>query len=359
MALAADRTAMWRISPKCPFSGSSRIAAVRGFRPLLLGFALAPFSCAAAGAAPLEYLTGAGEKAGPVVALTWGVIVISLSVILVITALLVGGICKNSPRAVVVGEKSAIGPDEGGHKWLWIGVGVSSLVLLFTVVWTMVVLADIQAPASRPSVTIEVTGRQWWWQAHYVSGEGRDFTTANEIHIPTGEIVRLKLLGGDVIHSFWVPRLAGKMDAIPGQINETWIEAAKPGIYQGQCTEYCGVEHAKMLFRVVAQSPADFRAWWAHQLAAPVSANGRQAFVENCGRCHTMRGTRATGTLGPDLSHLMARQTIASGVLPNNPRTIAAWIANPQAFKPGTLMPAVKLSDSDRAGITAFLLAQD
>ena len=223
----------------------------------------------------------------------------------------------------------------------------------------MVVLAGIQAPTSKPSVTIEVTGRQWWWQAHYVSGSGRDFTTANEIHIPTGEVVRLKLIGGDVIHSFWVPQLAGKMDAIPGQINETWIEASKPGIYQGQCTEYCGVEHAKMLFHVVAQSPADFNAWWTHQLAAPVSATGRRAFVQNCGRCHSMRGTPADGTLGPDLSHVMERQTIASGVLPNDARTLSAWIANPQALKPGTLMPAVKLSDSDRAGITSFLLAQN
>jgi cytochrome c oxidase subunit 2 len=332
---------------------------VHGFKPLCLGFGLAPLFCAPAEAVPLEYLTGAGDKAAPVVALTWGVLVISLAVIVVIAGLLVAGLLKNPSRVAVIGEKTAIGPEEGGLNWLWIGVGISSLVLLFTVVWTVVVLAEIQAPASRPSVTIEVTGRQWWWQAYYVSGSGRDFTTANEIHIPAGEVVRLKLIGGDVIHSFWVPRLAGKMDAIPGQINETWIEAAKPGIYQGQCTEYCGVEHARMLFRVVAQSPADFHAWWMHQLAAPVSTTGLQAFVKNCGRCHSIRGTAANGTLGPDLSHVMARQTIASGVLPNNARMIAAWIANPQAFKPGTLMPTVKLSDGDRADITSFLLAQN
>ena len=327
---------------------------------LILGsglFVLFGTTCGAA--APLQYLTGSGHKAAPVVALTWGVLVISLGVILIITALLVAGIWKNPSRIPAIGEKMAIGPEEGGLNWLWIGVGISSLVLLFTVVWTVVVLADIQAPGAKPAVTIEVTGRQWWWQAQYVSGDEQGFITANEIHIPTGEVVRLKLIGGDVIHSFWVPQLAGKMDAIPGQINETWIEASKPGIYQGQCTEYCGVEHAKMLFRVVAQSPADFHAWWVHQLLAPVSTNGRQAFVQNCGRCHSVRGTAATGTLGPDLSHVMERQTIASGALPNNERTLAAWIANPQSFKPGTLMPAVKLSDSDRAGITFFLLAQN
>ena len=137
---------------------------------------------------------------------------------------------------------------------------------------------------------------------------GASFNTANEIHIPAGEVVRLKLIGGDVIHSFWVPQLAGKMDAIPGQINETWIEAAKPGIYQGQCTEYCGVEHAKMLFRVVAQSPADFHAWWALNWRRPLprSAQAQDAFVAHCGSCHTVRGTAAHGTLGPDLSHLMS-----------------------------------------------------
>ena len=309
-------------------------------------------------AAPLQYLTGAGDKAAPVVALTWGTIVISLGVIVIIAALLAGGIWKNPSRVMAVGEKTAIGPEEGGLNWLWIGVGLTGLVLLFTVIWTVVVLADIQAPHAKPAVTIEITGRQWWWQVRYVSGDGREFTTANEIHIPAGEVVRLKLLGGDVIHSFWVPQLAGKMDTIPGQINETWIEASKPGIYQGQCTEYCGVQHAKMLFRVVAQSPSDFQAWWMHQLAGPVAANGRQAFVQNCGRCHSMRGTEAAGTLGPDLSHLMNRQTIASGVLPNNAQMLAQWIANPQSFKPGTLMPAVRLSDGDRAGITTYLSAQ-
>lgn len=331
---------------------------MHGFKPLFLGFGLAPSVCAAAEAAPLGYLSGAGDKAAPVVALTWGVIAISLCVVVAIAALLAGGVWKNPARGMVIGEKSAIGSDKDGHNWLWIGVGLSSLVLLFTVVWTIMVLADIQAPSTKPAVTIEVTGRQWWWQAHYLSGDGKDFTTANEIHIPTGEVVRLKLIGGDVIHSFWVPQLAGKMDAIPGQINETWIEASKPGIYQGQCTEYCGLEHAKMLFRVVAQSPSDFHAWWTHQLAAPVAASGQQAFVKNCGGCHSIRGTAANGKLGPDLSHLMERQTIASGVLPNNARMIREWIANPQSFKPGSLMPAIELSDSDRAGITAYLLAQ-
>jgi cytochrome c oxidase subunit II len=227
------------------------------------------------------------------------------------------------------------------------------------------VLADVQTPAQNPAVTIEVTGRQWWWQVRYLSDDSaRQFVTANEIHIPAGVPVRLKLVGGDVIHSFWVPQLAGKMDAIPGQINETWIEAARPGIYRGQCTEYCGVQHTHMSFLVVAQSPGDFRKWWERQLAPPGPASGRAQlghtdFEKHCGNCHSVRGTRANGSLGPDLSHLMQRLTIAAGQLPNNGPVLASWISNPQRIKPGTLMPILPLSKAELADIHAYLNTLD
>jgi cytochrome c oxidase subunit 2 len=307
---------------------------------------------AAAQAAPLQYLTGAGDKAAPVVALTWGVLIVSIIVILLITFLLVGGIWRRRPVAV---ESTALEKDEGGQNWLWIGVSLSALVLFVTVVWTVKVLANIQGPPGKSALTIEVTGRQWWWQVRYIKKDGTSgFATANEIHIPAGLPVRLKLVGGDVIHSFWVPQLAGKMDAIPGQINETWIEANAAGIYTGQCTEYCGVQHSKMLLRVVAQSPSDFRAWWAHQLTPPaMAADGK--FIEHCGGCHTVRGTDANGTMGPDLSHLMQRRTIASGSLPNDANTLAGWIADPQAMKPGNKMPTVALSPDERGRIIAWL----
>jgi cytochrome c oxidase subunit 2 len=181
--------------------------------------------------------------------------------------------------------------------------------------------------------------------------------TANELHVPAGQPVRLKLMGGDVIHSFWVPQLAGKMDAIPGQVNETWIEASKPGTYLGQCTEYCGQQHAHMALRVIADTPDAFRAWWAHQLTAPEEMPGRQDFEEQCGRCHTVRGTAAAGTLGPNLSHLMQRRTIAAGLLPNDAPDLDRWIADPQGLKPGVLMPAVKLPDYQRARIVLYLMA--
>jgi cytochrome c oxidase subunit 2 len=303
-------------------------------------------------AAPLQYLSGAGGKAAPVVALTWGMLIISVAVIMIISALLVAALYRR--RAT---ESTALGKDEGGDNWLWIGVGLSGLVLLVTVIWTFKVLADIQAPGTKPAVTIEITGRQWWWQARYSADSRAGFLTANEIHIPTGQPVRLKLVGGDVIHSFWVPQLGGKMDAIPGQINETWIEASSPGIYMGQCTEYCGVQHSKMLVRVVAQPPMEFVAWWKHQLTGRSGTAGQGDFDAHCGGCHAVRGTAATGTFGPDLSHLMHRDTLASGVLPNNSQTLARWIADPQALKPGNLMPAVTLKDSERDRILTYLKA--
>jgi cytochrome c oxidase subunit 2 len=312
-----------------------------------------------AGAAPLQYLSGAGDKADPVVALTWGVLIVSLSVIAIIVALLAGAIWHRPGLAPAApNAKAPLGDPQTGLDWLWIGVGVSTLVLLFTVVWTMQVLARIEAPGARPAVTIEVTGRQWWWQARYQSADpSRIFNTANEIHIPAGQPVRLKLVGGDVIHSFWVPQLAGKMDAIPGQTNETWIEARAPGNYRGQCTEYCGLQHAHMGLVVIAQSPSDFRRWWDHQLQSPGPARlrGEESFVTHCGACHAVRGTDAAGVLGPDLSHLKQRTTIAAGALANNGPSLAHWISDPQDVKPGSLMPAPELSPSELADIQAWL----
>lgn len=294
-------------------------------------------------------------------ALTWGLLVISIAVIVIIALLLAGAIWRRPGEAWVPGARNALEPHEGGLNWLWIGAGVSTLVLLFCVVWTVKVLADISAPGAKPAATIEITGRQWWWQVRYLSDDSaRQFVSANEIHIPVGTPVRLKLVGGDVIHSFWVPQLAGKMDAIPGQTNETWIEASAPGIYRGQCTEYCGLQHTHMSFLVVAQQPGDFRKWWDDQLtpaAAPKkeAVAGQTSFQKYCGSCHSVRGTQANGMMGPDLSHLMQRRTIAAGQLPNNGPVLAHWVRDPQAFKPGTLMPALHLSQTEFAQIDAYL----
>ncbi|HEX3667439.1 MAG TPA: cytochrome c oxidase subunit II [Rhizomicrobium sp.] len=341
-------------------SGRKKAIAIAVFCAGYAGFP--SLVCCGAQAAPLNYLLGHGTKAYPVVALTWGVLLISVAVIAIISFLVIGAIWRRPGIATgAPGTRLEVSSAEGAGLWIWIGVGISSLVLLASVVWTMRVLADVTSPSTAPRLTIEVTGRQWWWQVRYLSGDpSRIFTTANEIHIPTGVPVRFKLIGGDVIHSFWVPALSGKTDTIPGQTNETWMEAAKPGIYRGQCTEYCGVEHAHMGLVVVAQNPSRFQAWYEHQLQSPASAaepptTGQTEFNMHCGSCHAVRGTDAAGILGPDLSHLMTRRTIAAATLPNTPDNLTRWISDPQSVKPGAMMQRPELSDAELTNIRNYL----
>lgn len=321
-----------------------------------------PFAPARA-KAPLNYLFGYGDKAYPVVGLTWGVLIVSVLVILIISLLVAGAIWRRpGVAAQAPGSVLPLGQPEGGLNWIWIGVGITSVTLLASVVWTMVVIADTNSPATKPALTIEVTGHRWWWAVRYLSDDpSRVFVTANEIHIPTGAPIQFRLIGGDVIHSFWVPALSGKTDLIPGQTNETWMEARAPGIYRGQCTEYCGIEHAHMGLVVVAQSPNDFRKWYMRELQSPAPttdgqvAAGMLNFNTHCGSCHAVRGTDAAGVLGPDLSHLMNRTTIAAGELPNDPADLAQFISDPQGVKPGILMQKPELSTNEMADILAYL----
>ena len=202
--------------------------------------------------------------------------------------------------------------------------------------------------AGEPQVRIEVIGEQFWWRVHYLDADGkRVFETANEIRIPVGSPVQFILKSRDVIHSFWVPNLAGKLDMIPGRVNTYTFAALAPGTYRGQCAEYCGAQHALMAFYVVAASPAEFEAWFARQAddapepATQFLARGRQVFINaGCGACHTVRGTPADGVLGPDLTHLGSRLSLAAGTFPLNRGTIAGWTASAQHLKPGNLMPS-------------------
>jgi cytochrome c oxidase subunit II len=207
-----------------------------------------------------------------------------------------------------------------------------------------------------------VTGHQWWWEVRYdASDPDQIITTANEIHIPVNTRVQVRLRGADVIHSFWVPQLTGKTDTIPGQVNVSWLEAREPGRYLGQCTEYCGWQHAKMRLEVVAESRGDFERWRAQQLQpAPPPTNGAQArgreLVEyRCGLCHRVGGTGAGSAVGPDLTHLESRRMIAAGVLSNQPGNVAAWIEDAQAIKPGALMPNQGLSAQELQDVVAYL----
>jgi cytochrome c oxidase subunit 2 len=322
--------------------------------PISIALALIPAAASAAPAPPLSYLHASGARADLTLPLTIGLLAISVAVVVVVSILLLVALMRRRAS-----ERAAVAD---AAWWVYAGVGLSTFVLTIALVWTVRVLARVNAPATAPAVTIEVTAQQWWWKARYLDSDpSRTLTTANEIHIPVGQPVRIELVGADVIHSFWIPALAGKTDAIPGQRNVTWIEADEPGRYRGQCTEYCGAQHAHMGFEVVAESPADFARWRDAQLAPAAEpssdalARGRHDFEFRCGACHTVRGTEAGGTTGPDLTHVMSRQTIAAGTLPNSPATLAAWIANPQSQKPGTLMPNLQLSGDEVGAIDAWL----
>jgi len=310
---------------------------------------------------PLGYLDSAGARADATLPLTWFLLIVSIVVCLV-----VGGLLWRSVRG---GRMSAPGDDtlavrrsKGGVRMIFVGLGISSVVLLVALGWTMVALAQVGRMPRRPDVEIDLTAHQWWWQADYGARvPGEMFSTANEIHVPVGSKVLLRLHAGDVIHSFWVPKLTGKTDLVPGQVNLTWLQADEPGVYHGACAEYCGLQHAHMAFTVVAESPAQYDAWRRAQLqtapppATPAQAEGLALVEYRCALCHAIRGTRAGARYGPDLSHLMSRRTLAAGTLPNNRGSLAGWIEDPQGVKPGSLMPPQQLSGPQVQAVLAYL----
>ena len=244
----------------------------------------------------------------------------------------------------------------------WTIIPVLLIVVLFLT--TAGVLFGLQH-ASKPASALDVVviGHQFWWEFRYPA---LGITSANELHLPVSDPQNprpayMKLTSADVDHSFWVPRLAGKVDLIPNRVNELWIDPATPGLYLGQCTQLCGVEHAKMLLRVYVDRPQDFEAWVRSQqqpVARNVSADrGREVFESlACINCHTVAGTPATGRFGPDLTHLMSRTTIASGAVPNTRDNLRQWVADPDAFKPGSLMPSMHLSAQQLDQITDYLM---
>ncbi|HEY3809383.1 MAG TPA: cytochrome c oxidase subunit II [Steroidobacteraceae bacterium] len=314
-------------------------------------------------AAPLNYLTAAGARANITLPLTWLTLIISILVCLIIAVLLWQAARRS--RANGGAEATRATPVERGGdgvRWIKTGLLLSAGPLLLTLVWTMVALAKVSQPPANASLTLDVTGHQWWWEVVYHGdGPAQTFRTANEIHIPVGVPVLVRLHGADVIHSFWVPKLSGKTDTIPGQTNVSWLQADQPGRYQGQCTEYCGFQHAKMAFEVVAESAADFERWRAHQLepATPPSSaeqqRGMQLVVYRCGLCHEVRGTTAGAISAPDLTHVMSRRMIAAGALINNPANLAGWIENPQGVKPGALMPNQYLTGQELNDVRTYL----
>jgi cytochrome c oxidase subunit 2 len=262
----------------------------------------------------------------------------------------------------------------------WTIIPILIIVVLF--LSTARVLFSIQdAPKPTTALDVVVTGHQFWWEFQYPQ---YGVVTANELHLPLSTPAAprpafMKLTSTDVIHSFWVPELNGKTDLVPNKVNEMWIDPQKPGLYVGQCAQFCGAEHAKMLLRVYVDTPEQFQKWIAGQQKTQPELNtndsgtkdinadtgrnqpdaklGQAAFEHQaCFACHTVSGTAAFGRVGPNLTHLMSRETLAAGIIANNAQNLKAWIADPDTFKPGSLMPALHLSDRENAEITAYLL---
>jgi cytochrome c oxidase subunit II len=247
----------------------------------------------------------------------------------------------------------------------WTVIPVLIVIVLFM---TSARIIHAVQDAGRPAGTIEVTviGHQFWWEYRYPQ---YGIVTANELHVPVSDPARptptyLTLLSADTDHSFWVPRLAGKTDLIPNHPNSTWIDPHEPGLFLGQCAQYCGTQHAKMLLRVVVDSRADFDNWVRQQQQkvqpeaslGPQAEEGRGVFNRTaCINCHTISGSVANGRFGPDLTHLMSRVTLASGVAGNNAENLRAWIQNPAKFKPGALMPAMNLTDNELNAVAAYM----
>jgi cytochrome c oxidase subunit II len=267
-------------------------------------------------------------------------------------------------REDVPPDLSSLGRHERGpYLSVICSVAVSIVLLLVLVVASVATDRALARASLENAVQIEVTGHQWWWELNYRGDSSSDnFSGANELHVPVGRPVVIRLKADDVIHSLWVPSLAGKKDLIPGRTATMSFRADQPGRYRGQCAEFCGYQHAFMAFEVIAEPAAQFDAWVAAQKQPapdPVDATakrGQEVFLRSdCVMCHAIEGTTAGGRKGPDLSHLGGRTTLAAGTLPNRPAELARWIANPQDFKPGVNMPATPLSSDDMNALVSYL----
>ncbi len=280
---------------------------------------------------------------------------LSALMLLLVVGLLVGAIVRYRARPGAP-EPSQIHGNRN-LEIFWTATPVLLVIVLFILTLRTMNSVDAAVPNA---LRIQVTGWQWWWEFRYPD---LGVVTANELHVPVGTPVELQLTGGDVIHSFWVPQLTGKRDAIPGKTNILRLQAQQPGVYEGTCTEYCGAQHAWMRIRVFADPPDQFDAWVRGQQqpaaapADPQASRGQQVFLQNtCVNCHTITGTPANGTVGPDLTHFGSRTTLGAGVRANTPQNLRDWVQDAQDVKPSALMPAFNgLPTADIDALVAYL----
>lgn len=251
------------------------------------------------------------------------------------------------------------------HESAWIVGGglIFPVVVLSALLVYALAIGNALSMSATCAAPIQVIGKRWWWDVRYMTPEG-EAILANELHIPVGRPIELALTTEDVIHSFWVPSLAGKVDMIPGRVNRIVLDASTAGVYRGQCAEYCGGPHALMAFYVVVEPEDEYRAWLARQAlpaaepATPALLQGREQFMQGgCAACHAIRGTSAAGRLGPDLTHVGSRRSLAAGTLANHIGTLAGWIVDSQTVKPGNLMPNMNVFSGEELRALAAYLA--
>jgi cytochrome c oxidase subunit II len=335
-----------------------------GIAVLLAGFFLAAGLCEGASPNPAQIpniFKPESTPADSIFRLSLLVLTVTGCIFAVVFSLLLYSIAKFRRRAGDDGREppQVYGSNQVELAWTVIPV----LIVLVLFLATARVIHSIQdAPKPPDAIEVVAIGHQFWWEYRYPA---QGIVTANELHVPVSDPAHptptfLTLLSADTDHSFWVPRLAGKTDLIPNRVNHMWIDPHNAGLYVGQCAQFCGVQHAKMLLRVYVDSKEQFDAWVQAEKKPAASdaavAEGRHIFETTaCVACHAVAGTVADGRFGPDLTHMMSRDTIASGAAPNTPEQLKIWIQNPDAIKPGSLMPAMKLNEHDLNALTAYL----
>ena len=323
---------------------------------------IAALTTACRGVQPM--LAPAGPEARDLARLGWFVLVVFIAVTVVMCVLILWVATRR--RGTLAEHAPWDAPND--KRWVLVGGFTIPTVILATVfVLTLKTMAAYPMGDNEmhlPQADIAVTGHQWWWEVEYRYGSGHDrVVTANELHIPAGRPVDIELNTRDVIHSFWVPRLHGKVDLVPGFSNRIRLQADQPGLYRGECGEYCGPQHAHMILLLQADAPADFDKWLtslrtpAVQPTDRVAQRGEQVFMHNpCVVCHTIRGTEAHGLVGPDLTHIGARYAIAANSFPNEPGYLEAWVTHAQSLKPRAQMPDIGgLSGDDLQALTRYL----
>jgi cytochrome c oxidase subunit II len=295
-------------------------------------------------------LDPASRAADRIAELWWILFVVSAVVFAVVLVLLLIGALKRRGEA---GPPDRSRDRRGSRLVAIAGVAIPTVVVVSLFFTSVATLPAVSPSGKHARMTIEVVGRQWFWDVYYRNGAVR---TANEIHVPAGEPVEIRVRSVDVIHSLWVPRLNRKIDMIPGQTSSIVIDARTPGVYRGQCAEFCGVQHGNMAFLVIAEPPAKFTSWLDRE--AERGRTSRLFTSAGCGGCHSTTGTPAESRFGPDLTHFGSRRTIAAGTLPNTRDDLTLWLRDPQAVKPGNKMPNLQLGDDEIRSLVDFLEAR-